>query len=106
MAATIMDVAERAGVSKSTVSLVLNGSSRVRPATRERVQLAIAALGYTPNLSAPTLSTRRNGILGVISLREPGPAGYGFAAEPDVYANDITRGVPEGLRETDYGLLT
>lgn len=48
---TIFDVAKAAGVSKSTVSRVLNGESGVKEATREAVERAIRELKYTPELS-------------------------------------------------------
>ena len=56
---TILDVAERAGVSFKTVSRVINGESQVRPATREKVQAAIEALGYRPNHNARNLRAKR-----------------------------------------------
>jgi DNA-binding LacI/PurR family transcriptional regulator len=57
---TIRDVAERAGVSKSLVSLVLRGSGRVRPEKRQAVLRAVRELGYRPNAAARSLSERRN----------------------------------------------
>ena len=55
-AATINDVAKRAGVSPMTVSRVINNEDSVRPATRERVNEAIAALNYSPNQAARSLA--------------------------------------------------
>ena len=63
---TIVDLARAAGVSKSTVSLVLNGSELVRPATRERVREAALALGYVYNRSAAGLRHRTNDVVGVV----------------------------------------
>ncbi|GHA07542.1 LacI family DNA-binding transcriptional regulator [Streptomyces echinoruber] len=57
---TIRDVAERAGVSKSLVSLVLRGSGRVRPEKRQAVLRAMRELGYRPNAAARSLSERRS----------------------------------------------
>lgn len=54
--ATIEDVAKACGLSRATVSRVLNGESRVRPQTIEKVNEAIRALGYHPNLHAKALS--------------------------------------------------
>jgi len=71
--ATIRTVAERAGVSKSLVSLVLRGSPNVSEAKRRAVQQAINELGYRPNLIARTLSERRTNMVGVLlnDLRNP-----------------------------------
>ena len=64
--ATIVDVARRAGVSKSTVSLVLGGSSLVAEATRERVTEAMAELGYIYHRGAATLRGAKSGVLGMV----------------------------------------
>lgn len=74
-AATVYDVADRAGVSIATVSRVLRSPDAVRPVTRERVLDAVAALGYVPSGSARGLAERRTGVLG---LSFPG-----FDAEED-----------------------
>src|ERR1700754_3129940 len=63
-------VARHAGVSHQTVSRVLNESPRVRPATRDRVREAMRVLGYTPNVAARTLITRRSRTLGLVVLNE------------------------------------
>ena len=55
---TILDVAEKAGVGVGTVSRVLNNSANVRPETRERVLVAIAALEFKPNTVARQLPRR------------------------------------------------
>ena len=56
---TIDDVARKAAVSKGTVSNVLNGKVTVLPATRARVDAAIAELGYRPTESARSLTSRK-----------------------------------------------
>jgi DNA-binding LacI/PurR family transcriptional regulator len=61
------DVALVAGVSHQTVSRVLNNHPSVRPETRERVQAAIAQLGYRRNNAARALVTRRSGAIGVVT---------------------------------------
>ncbi len=62
---TLADVAARAGVSKQTVSNVLNSPELVLPATRERVLDAVAALDYRPNIAARQLRTKRSSVLGL-----------------------------------------
>ena len=57
--ATVFDVAELAGVSIKTVSRVVNAEPHVRPSTRERVDHAIAELGYRPDQAAQALARHR-----------------------------------------------
>jgi LacI family transcriptional regulator len=64
--ATIVDVARVAGVSKSTVSLVLGGSSLVADATRERVTEAMTELRYIYHRGAATLRGAKSGVLGMV----------------------------------------
>jgi len=65
VSSSLKDVAARAGVSARTVSNVVNGSARVAPETRRRVQEAIEELGYRPNLAARSLRAGRTGIIGL-----------------------------------------
>ncbi|MDX6347116.1 MAG: hypothetical protein QOF84_1906 [Streptomyces sp.] len=67
---TLEAVAERAGVSRATASRVVNGGAGVRAPLVERVQQAVAELGYVPNQAARTLVTRRNDAVAVI-VAEP-----------------------------------
>jgi len=62
---TVSDVAELAGVSRQTVSNVLNSPAIVREPTRERVEAAIAELGYRPHASARRLRTQRASTIAV-----------------------------------------
>jgi DNA-binding LacI/PurR family transcriptional regulator len=62
----LRDVAEHAGVSVRTVSNVVNGFRHVAPATRERVQASIDALGYLPNIAARTLRRGRTGLVALV----------------------------------------
>ncbi|MDE2563652.1 MAG: LacI family DNA-binding transcriptional regulator [Sphingomonadales bacterium] len=74
--ATMVDVAETAGVSLKTVSRVINGGENVRPRMRERVEAAIRALNYHPSLAARQLSGQRSYILTLIAPR----AGVSYVA--------------------------
>jgi LacI family transcriptional regulator len=62
---TLATVAERAGVSRQTVSNALNNPELLREDTLERVQAAIAELGYTPNRAARQLRTRASHMIGL-----------------------------------------
>lgn len=70
---TILDVAKQAGVSKSTVSLVLQGSSTVKETTRVAVRQAMTDIGYVYNRSAATLRSSSSGLIGLVinDLRNP-----------------------------------
>lgn len=70
---TIIDVARAAGVSKSTVSLVLQNSPLVSEKTRADVRSAMAALGYVYNRAAANLRSAQVGLIGLVinDLRNP-----------------------------------
>ena len=80
-------MAERAGVSKSLVSLVLRGSPQVSPARRDAVLAAMAELGYRPSQAATVLASARTQTIEVLI---------------DDYRNlsfvGIVRGMQEALR--------
>ncbi|MBS4101442.1 LacI family DNA-binding transcriptional regulator [Tsukamurella paurometabola] len=88
MAVTLQDVAQRAGVSQSTASRVLNGSSRVpRADVADRVRAAALELGYVPNAQAQALARSSTGLLGVVV--------HDIA---DPYFSSIVRGVQTASR--------
>src|SRR4029079_5737085 len=68
--ATLEAVAKVAGVSRATVSRVVNGSPKVSPDVRRAVEAAVTELGYIPNRAARSLVTRRSGSIGVV-ITEP-----------------------------------
>ena len=70
---TQRDVARAAGVSRGLVSLALSGSSLVADDTRERIVQVAHELGYTRNLGAASLASKRSPVVGVVlpDLRNP-----------------------------------
>src|SRR5215472_19217037 len=66
---TIYDVARVAGVSIASVSRVLNGRRNTLPDTRERVERAVAELGFIPDGAARALSARLKEVVGVVIRR-------------------------------------
>jgi len=68
--ATLDAVALAAGVSRATVSRVVNGNQRVNPDARRAVERAIDRLGYVPNAAARSLVTRRSNSVGLV-IPEP-----------------------------------
>ena len=63
---TMLDVSRRAGVSKATVSRVLNGSGQVKESTRQIVFKALQALDYRPNFLARSLANRTSNSIGLV----------------------------------------
>jgi LacI family transcriptional regulator len=92
----IKDVAERAGVSTATVSLVLNGSpSRISEATAEVVRRAASELDYRPDPTARSLRTKRTQMIGLLS-------DY-IVTTP--YAGQMIRGAQEAAWERGHLVL-
>ncbi|WP_313576290.1 LacI family DNA-binding transcriptional regulator, partial [Pseudescherichia sp.] len=83
---TINDVAVAAGVSVSTVSLVLSGKGRISTATGERVNQTIERLGFVRNRQASVLRGGQSGVIGLIVRNLSSP----FYAE-------LTAGLTEAL---------
>jgi DNA-binding LacI/PurR family transcriptional regulator len=67
---TLDTVAAEAGVSRATVSRVINGSPRVSPEVKDAVEVAIGRLGYVPNRAARSLAMRRTDSIALV-MREP-----------------------------------
>ncbi|MDZ8200371.1 LacI family DNA-binding transcriptional regulator [Microbacterium sp. SSW1-59] len=84
---TIQEVAAAAGVSASSVSNLLNGrTGKMVPATRERIERAIADLGYRPNRAARQLRSGRTQTLGLVVPSVGNPFWGAFAREVEVAA--------------------
>ena len=90
---SIKDVAERAGVSYTTVSHVINGTRTVSPETTERVKSAIAEIGYVPSFTARSLRKGRTKTIGVID-----------AATLDLFFTEVMRTAQLILEESGYSL--
>jgi DNA-binding LacI/PurR family transcriptional regulator len=96
---TLESVAARAGVSRATVSRVVNGRP-VTTASRESVRRAIRELGYVPNHAARTLVTRRTDL---IALVLPEPTTRVFSA--DRFFPGVIQGVSQELEAADKQLV-
>jgi LacI family transcriptional regulator len=88
------DVASRAGVSKTTVSRVLNGKDDLDPATAARVRQVIEELGYVPSAGAVSLAKGRTRVVGMLvpSLTWP-------------WVGEVLQGVVDVVEAEGYGLL-
>ena len=104
---TIIDVANYAGVSKTTVSAVLNNGPHVKEETRRKVEEAVKALGYVCNNNARGLRKRETKCLGVIAAVETRDIHtYEFNFEVGQFGYAVAHGIPDGLVDSDYGLIT
>jgi LacI family transcriptional regulator len=91
---TIQGVAKAAGVSVSTVSRVLNGKTDVASETQDRVLAIIGKLGYTSNLAARSMRSRKKNLIGLVV--------------PDIgfpYSIEIMKGINRAITETNFDLL-
>ena len=93
-AATILDVAKKAGVSFKTVSRVLNNEANVRTETQEKVRKAIAALNYSPSMAARTLAGSRSFLIGLL-----------YDTPSSYYIHSIQVGALERCREAGFHLI-
>ncbi|MGW5344085.1 substrate-binding domain-containing protein [Streptomyces sp. HUAS TT3] len=96
---TLEAVAARAGVSRATVSRVVNGGAGVRRSVADKVREAVRELGYVPNRAARSLVTRRHGAVGVI-IAEPE-----FRIFSDPFFEKQVRGISRELTAHDTQLV-
>jgi LacI family transcriptional regulator len=91
---TIQDVAKTAGVSVSTVSRVLNGKTDVASNTQEHILSVIDVLGYTSNLAARSMRSKKMNLIGLIM--------------PDIaypFALEVMKGVNRAIAQSEFDLL-
>ncbi|MCH9695309.1 MAG: LacI family transcriptional regulator [Gammaproteobacteria bacterium] len=91
---TIKDIAKAAAVDPSTVTRALQGSDRVREATRNKISALAADMGYVPNMAARTLVNRSSGLVGVVIPDMTNP-----------FFADLARGVEDEAAKHDLRVL-
>ncbi|QDD88356.1 LacI family DNA-binding transcriptional regulator [Pseudomonas oryzihabitans] len=92
--ATIKDVAARAGISYTTVSHVVNNTRPVSPGVREKVEAAIAELGYVPSGVARSLRSQATGTFGVLVPNAVNP-----------YFAELARGIEDHCERQGYSVI-
>jgi LacI family transcriptional regulator len=92
--ATINDVASQAGVSKKTVSRVINNESNVREETRARVQQVMTELNYYPNFSARSLASKRSYLVAML-----------YFDVGAFFLHELQSGLLERFESCNYSLL-
>lgn len=96
------DIARQAGVSRSTVSRVINGERYVSETTRRKVMAIIEAEGFIPNPAARALVTQRTNVIGVVI---PHPLQDVFSADDPHYFSTIIQGISDTTQRRDYATL-
>ena len=96
---TLDEVAELAGVSRATVSRVVNGSPKVRPEARRAVEEAVAQLHYVPNRMARSLVTRRTDTIALV-LSESNAQVFS-----DPFFARVFRELSEALADTEMNIV-
>ena len=95
------DIARRAGVSRSTVSRVINNEPYVDSQTREKVMQVIEQVGFVPNPGARMLVTQRTQVLGIVIIR-PTPA---VVFEDPHFFPEMLQGIVQVTQACDYATL-
>lgn len=90
----IKEIARRANVSISTASYALNGSSKVKPATRERILAIAKELHYTPNKAGRILKKQKTNLIGVYLTNYGGP-----------FYGELVEGITDALHEEGYDVI-
>jgi LacI family transcriptional regulator len=95
---TLEDIAKQVGVSRSTVSRVINGFPNVNPEVRSKVIETIQETGYHPNAAARSLASQRSGVIGLVLPRTVSS----FFIDP--FFPQLTQGVAYGCNKNDLTL--
>jgi LacI family transcriptional regulator len=95
---TLEDIAKKVGVSRSTVSRVVNGFPNVNPDIRSKVLETIQETGYHPNAAARSLASQRSGVIGLMLPRSVSS----FFIDP--FFPQLTQGVAYGCNKNDLTL--
>ena len=95
---TLEDIAQKAGVSRSTVSRVINEHPNVRADVRQRVLQVIRSTDYHPNAAARTLASQRSWMIGLVLPRSVSA----FFTDP--YFPHLTQGVAQACNQYNYTL--
>ncbi|MHB0875541.1 MAG: LacI family DNA-binding transcriptional regulator [Anaerolineae bacterium] len=95
---TLEDIAKQAGVSRSTVSRVVNGQPNVREHVRKHVLEVIQSTGYHPNVAARTLASQRAWMIGLVLPRSVGS----FFTDP--YFPRLLQGVAQACNQCNFTL--
>ena len=98
MARTLDDVATLSGVSRATVSRVINGGP-VAETTRRRVMVVLEETGFRPNAAARTLASGRAGVVGVVLHVDP------HLLFGDRYFSQLLQGISDVLAERGTGMM-
>ena len=94
MPVSIKDIARAAGVSHSTVSRALSDSPLVREETKKRIQQLAQEMGYSPNIAARSLVTKRTWMLGLV-----------VTTIADPFVSEVVRGIEETALDQGYGVI-
>ena len=97
---SLEDIAAKAGVSRSTVSRVINHDPHVSEQTRSRVMAVIKKEGYAPNPAARALVTQRTRVIGVVIPLEPM-----VLFEDAYYFPTLLQGISKTAQQRDYAML-
>ncbi len=98
MKITIADIARKAGVSKMTVSRVINNTGAVAPQTREKIEKLIREMNYHPDQIARSLSSKKTHTIGIVIPKKE-------KIFMDNYIAHVLSGVSEVLKDRDYRIM-